>query len=211
MEIKNNLPNWGLVTTFFKQGISVEELGFSSNCSHGAITRVNARYRVAKSFKSIELDNFTKETQLGYSALVKTLLTYSALETYIKLFNSASNVSIPLESINLEIINIEDANLISNKILNLDKNKKFYNFISYFSDKDNIKNNIEKFYNEEEHNIIFLLAGMRHIFGHGYLSASSNKITPIKVNQIGNLISDFVLESMANHFSKTIEKYKKSI
>jgi len=199
--MKNNLPNWKKFSNQLKVGKKAIDFGFLAK--DGDVTRVNARYRVAKSFKKINLETFSDEVILGYSGLVKAFLSYSTLEGYIKLLSNKEKISIPLEA--ESFIDSSQAKVISEKILKLDNKKKFYAFIQSYVDRQNIKKNIDKFYNGEEHNIVSLLAGVRHIFGHGILSSSSNKIKPKKVNEICNLLSDFILEEIANDFAKRVD------
>jgi len=198
---KYNLPNWKKFSLALKAGNKAKDFGFYSK--DGDITRVNARYRVAKSFHKIELEGFSIETTSGYEGLLKVFLTFSTLEGYINLITNNENPSIPLVA--FDFINREKANLVSKKVLKLDNKKKFYTFIKRYVTRDNIKNEIDKFYNNEEHNLVFLLSGIRHIFGHGYLSASSNGISPKKVNKICMLLSDFILNEIANDFALRIE------
>lgn len=197
--MKNNVPNWKYFSQLLKKGKKATDFGFNSK--DGDVTRFNARYRLAKSFKKIELETYSDNIILGYEGLTRAFLTYSALETYIRLFANEKKISIAKLGINF--IDKHQADTVLKKIFKIDNKKQFYAFIKLYANND-IKKSIDDFYNQEDHNIILLLASIRHIFGHGILTPSVNGISPKKVNKICTLLSIFILEQIANDFQKRV-------
>ena len=51
------------------------------------VNRLNARVKMAKSFKGIQLDGYKEETTAGYTGLFQVFLTYTAFEVLSKLFD----------------------------------------------------------------------------------------------------------------------------
>jgi len=191
-----NLPCWKKFNEYLKQEQNIEVFGFE--CKEGDISRINARYRLSKSFKKVELDGFSNTTVSAYSAIMKVFLVYSVFENYLKCIYGNNN-NIPYEK---GILILKDYRHISNDILRLDKKRTFYELMKKFVN-DSHKRQIDKFYNEEEHNIVYLISSIRHAFVHGKLSANFNH-NPLKVIKICNLISEYFLEQIASNFAKRI-------
>ncbi len=202
-----NLPKWKKYQNMLHQGKSALDLGFSKQ-EHieGNLTRANARYRVAKSFQKVVLDNFADSTVDGYSALMRAFLVYSALESYMRILNPKSK-RVCKEA--LDIIDKDEAKQLSETILKLDNEKTFYRFILSFSDKPFMKKDLQSFYDKKEHNPVCLLASIRHIFVHGHLTPNVNGMRPKKVKKICDLLSDFFLEQIENDFKTRVTSTQK--
>ena len=166
----------------------------------GTLTRTNARYRLAKSFNGILLKDYSDDSIEGYAALMRVFLVYSAFESYLKLITKENRKC----KAGKTLLSTKKAKQVSQEILDLDKNKKFYKFISSFS-TGYVSKEIEKFYTKEDHNIVCLLSSIRHIFVHGSLTPHANRVNPRAVKKICNLLSDFFLDQIAKDFSKRIK------
>lgn len=197
---KNNLPNWKKYSTGLKNGKNAKDFGFK--CKDGDLSRVNARYRLAKSFQAVMAETYTQSTLNGYSALMKAMLTYSAFESYV---NAVYGEKKPFDyKMALQILNQKDLSEIGDRILILDKNRKFYAFLIEHS-SSTIKQELKNFYDGNDHNSVYLLASIRHIFAHGSLTPNVKGIKPKKVVSICTLLSDFFLKEIGNHFATLIE------
>jgi hypothetical protein len=202
-----HLPKWKTYQNKHKGKETALALGFSEQ-EHieGNLTRVDARYSVAKSFQKVVLDDYAPSTVEGYSALMRAFLVYSALESYVRVLNPKSKKICKKA---LMISDTERVRKLSETILKLDNKRKFYQFILDFSDKKYMKEDLKSFYEGKEHNPVCLLASIRHIFVHGYLTPSVNGTTPKKVKKICDLLSDFFLEQIENDFRKRVMSLKK--
>jgi len=197
----NNLPYWEKAQTIITNGKTKETLSFIDiKKIDGTLTRVNARYRLAKSFNTISLEDYSENSIEGYSSLMRVFLVYSTFESYLKLITNESKKC----KAGKALLNTKEAKQVSKKILKLDKNKKFYKFISSFS-QGYVVNEIEKFYTKEDHNLVCLLSSIRHIFVHGSLTPHANGMNPKTVQKICNLLSDFFLDQIAKDFFKRIK------
>ncbi len=196
--MNNNLPHWDKYQKILKNGESAMALGFlAQKHIDGRLTRVNARYRLAKSFDGVLLDKYSDDSVQGYSALMKVFLIYSAFEGYMELISKDTKKC----KIGSEIIDANEAKRISADILELDKKKTFYKFVSSFSNKY-IEEDLENFYQGKGHNLVCLLSSTRHIFVHGHLTPHANRTSPKKVIKICTLLSDFFLKQMEKDFSE---------
>ena len=207
---KNNLPKWKTYQKLLKQSKKKSrksvELGFR-DLEHidGMITRANARYRMAKSFSGISLDGFSQKTIDGYNALLKAALVYSAFEAYVNTLDRKDGEGFYQRGYRL--LDPEKRKKISKKILKLDKDRKFYSFVLQYTDPKQGKQSrkhIVKFYEGEEHNQIYLLSSLRHLFFHGILTPHANGVKPARVVKIGNLLSDFFLKQIEDNFNMKI-------
>ncbi|WP_298941382.1 hypothetical protein [uncultured Psychromonas sp.] len=115
-----NYPlQWGNYDGFVKShGYS----RFDFKVSEGDINRFGARYRVAASFKSLELNDYAAKTKDGYSALCQVLLSWSAFES-----------SLPLVGLNVSntetLMKKYSSDGVIKEIRSLDISDKFYKFI----------------------------------------------------------------------------------
>ena len=203
----HNLPKWELYQKILENNISPEVLGFPKQ-KHldGNIARLNARYRLAKSFKGVNLENYSSITIDGYSAIMKAFLVFSTLESYLYILNVDKNdFRVCREALSItEKDRLDD---LSKNILLLDEDKTFYGFILEFSDKDWMRSELQKFYNEIDCNPVCLLASVRHIFAHGMLTPHAYGSRPNKVIEICNLLSDFFLRAIEDDFALRLIAY----
>jgi hypothetical protein len=202
-----NLPKWKkfqaeLHKSEKKERKSVKFGFLDRDRIDGDIVRANARYRMAKSFGRISLDGFSQKTIDGYNALLKAALVYSAFETYVNTLDRKDGEGFYKRGYRL--LDPEKRKKISKKILELDKDRKFYGFVFQYTDPEQGKQarkHIEKFYDGVEHNQVYLLALLRHLFFHGILTPK-----PTRVVKICDLLSDFFLEQVENDFRKRVQK-----
>lgn len=187
---KNNLPCWKTFSNFLKKGKNVKDFGFL--CKNGELSRINARYKMIKNFESILFNNYSINTIEKYNSLFKIFLAYSLFENYLKNGLGIKNDYYKMAG---DIISKKYPTL-SEQLLKLDKNKKFYSFLlTYLNSKH--RNNIENFYNKKEHNVIYLISAIRHVFAHGILVAN-NIIAPKKLtNLIVNNLLDYIKDDFA--------------
>ena len=86
--VNNNLPGWDEFCKLAKTEKSnalMNRLFGNSKAKIGDVTRLNARYRLAKDIKTIEYETFEQRTAEGYTALMKAFLACNTFEVYSKL------------------------------------------------------------------------------------------------------------------------------
>jgi hypothetical protein len=90
----------------------------------------------------------------------------------------------------------------------LDKNDRLYNFLCTHIDVrgKKIKEGLMQCKLGESMNIAYISAAIRHIFAHGYLSATADRINPKSVNKACGLVSDFLLRFMDAEFTRKIDE-----
>jgi len=75
-------PKWEVYNTY-KDGVPTDIMGFSAE--HGDIIRFGARFRFAKSFQGILLDDVSARTLAAYSHLAHLMFTFGAFESFLKI------------------------------------------------------------------------------------------------------------------------------
>lgn len=187
---------------FFKkieEGKTAQDLGFSESVSRGNIIIFANRYRVAKSFRGILLDEYTERTANGYSALFKLFLAWSTFEQLLKLLG----IRYKNERIK-ELCDKYEMLALCERIKHFDNKKTFYEFLQNNVDEKH-KIQIQKFFDDEkELNISFLISSIRHVFAHGKLTPHSNKSEPTKTTKLCNELADFLLDLIDAEFTEII-------
>jgi hypothetical protein len=89
----------------------------------------------------------------------------------------------------------------------LDNNDRLYNFLCTHIDVrgKKIKEGLTQCKLGESTNISYISAAIRHIFAHGYLTATADRINPKSVNKACMIVSDFLLRFMDAEFTRKID------
>ncbi|EHH1187385.1 hypothetical protein OTE47_004468 [Vibrio vulnificus] len=170
---------------------------FNFEGTEGDVNRFGARFRLASSFKGLELEGYKEQTQNGYGALCRIFLCWSAYEVFLEIMGlKTSNTATMLSKYQpLKIANV---------IKSLDVNNKFYNFIYERVNKKH-KAELDLYFNSDPCNPQYLASAIRHIFAHGPLTPNANEVEPKVVVEICDSLSEFLLTVMDSEFSSVIE------
>jgi len=166
------------------------------------LARWAARFRLAKSLKALDLGDHYAGTNTPrlYSAITRIFLTYSAFETYCKIFSlNQSQVS------QLQDEQIQDT--IIDSIRKLDPQNTFSSFLEEHLTSNTQKQMMRDFINGQDVDISFLAKSSRHIFAHGELSAHSPNLSVKCVEEVSQIISNFLLNCMDKDFDKRLEEW----
>lgn len=206
----NDLPGFDIFSKYAKLDLPVDKavgrkdqksktavlIGFQ--CSNGDISRLNARYRLAREFRSVELNNYAKSTEAGYSALVKSFLSWSVCDVFHDMLHT-QNYAIPTIS---NLFSSDELQHLQKKMAAIDKTKALMDFLAQ-KVKPWLKPEIEKYL---DCNPIAILAALRHIFVHGFL-ASNKDGTPIPtIIKMSELLSNAVLDVIARDFERRVKE-----
>lgn len=135
------------------------------------LSRWSARFRLAKSFKGLDLgDHYSgSDTPQLYSAITRIFLVYSAFETYCKTVGLNP-------SRECQVKELQDAlsqQVVIQTIRQLDPNNAFPRFLEEHLCSTELKKMMCKFIDGEDVNVSFLARCIRHVFAHGVLTANS--------------------------------------
>lgn len=186
---------WKTYITALKQGKTSADFGFSA--SNGAIVRFASRYRVAKSFQTIQLDGYSPATADGYAALLRVFLCWSAFEQFLLILSIEQRNLAPL----LKPYNPDET---IGQIKAIDRNRSFYNFL-YARVNNAHRQELDHYFQDDLQNITYLASAIRHVFVHGQLTPHANQTHPQRVAKIGTVISEFLLRVMDDEFEKQVQ------
>ncbi len=166
------------------------------------LSRWSARFRLAKSFKALDLgDHYSgSDTPDLYSAITRIFLVYSAFETYCRILG----LNPKYES---QVKVLQDSQLqkgVIKSIRELDPKNSFSGFLYEHLSGSELKNMMSEFMSGQDVNISFLARCTRHIFAHGVLTANAPNLSAKKFDQVSQLLSDFLLTSMDQDFENRV-------
>lgn len=166
--------------------------------TEGDVNRFGARFRLASSFKGLELEGYQEQTQNGYGALCRIFLCWSAYEVFLEIMGlNVKNTA--------KILSKYQDFQVAAMIRTLDVNNRFYKFIYERVNKKH-KTELDLYLNSDLCNLQYLASAIRHIFAHGPLTPNANEVEPRVVVQICELLSNFLLKVMDEEFSSVIDK-----
>ena len=162
------------------------------NCDFMALNRFAHRYRVARSFRGVALEQYAQETKDGYSGLFAVFLTWSAFEQYLKIAGWTQAES-------AEHLSTYDAASVVAEIRGLDPEYRFYSMIAAKT-KHEASRQILAFIQGNDFNFTYLASSVRHIFAHGFLTPNVNKSRPRAVAEITSRVATLHLDILGAEF-----------
>lgn len=168
----------------------------------GQLARWSARFRLAKSFKTLDLgDAYSgSDTPQLYSAIARIFLVYSAFETYCRIIGK--NPSRESEVKLLQDSQSQDQ--VIKTIRDLDPENALSKYLSQHLTGKHLRQMMCDFTAGQEVNVSCFARSIRHIFAHGILAANSTGLSPKRFNQVSQIISDFLLNCMDEDFDKRV-------
>ena len=170
-----------------------------------SINRFVARYRLAKSFKSMEFEGYKDVTVSAYNTIFQLFLSYSALDILFK--GIKQNKQIAKYKKSIYSIKIKDEQLAKRLKLNI----SFMNMLINNTTDDSTKEELVKFHKEPlRTNMMGIARGCRHLTAHGEMSAAGSTALNKKNAADLKLLSDLVLVAADNAFTDFVESFNKS-
>jgi hypothetical protein len=170
-------------------------MGFS--CTPSDLNRFNSRYRLAKSFRGIALETYTRETTEGYAALFHVFLTYSALEQFMR----CCGITL---SDTKNCLTAYDAADCAAAIRKVKGHEKFLQAVLAQLDRDSFRKEYNAFLGARPANLLYLAAGIRHIFAHGRLTPNTGAGTVDAAKEVSELLISLLLRLMDSEFSRRL-------
>ncbi|PXW53056.1 hypothetical protein DFO55_113123 [Grimontella sp. AG753] len=177
---------------------------FKTGITIGDLNRFAARYALAADFDGVMIKNSTKQTNLGYEALMRSLLVWSAVESYYYVLPIGSGKKYDFLS-----YTISEKNSLTTSLKNTGPDLiRFYTYISTSPNVEvNHRTSVQGFLAGGNYNPIHLLSSIRHAFGHGDLSAHVDGVNPQTINNISKILMASILEKIDDHFSSLVRSH----
>lgn len=166
-------------------------------CRAGDLNRLNSRYRLAKSFRAIELESYAKETVDGYSALLQIFLCYSAFEQFMEC------CGLKLNGMG-SCLATYDATACEAAIRRIEKHDMFLKAVHAHLDREAHKKQFEAFLSGKPCNVLSLAAGIRHIFAHGLLTPNSGAGYTQPAQGVSSALAGFMFQVMDGEFTSRL-------
>lgn len=188
----NAPPGWAACNAALAKFTPPSQLGFVG--SAGDLNRFWSRYRLAKSFQSISLDSYTAETTEGYSALFRVFLAYSAFEQLL----DCCGLNLPGVEPLLPPYKPSECEEAIRKVEHYDS---FLGVVMKHLDRVAHRTQLENFLSGKPCNVLYVAAGIRHIFAHGKLTPNSGAGFTAPAQQISTILCEFLFHVMDGEFS----------
>jgi len=159
------------------------------------------RFRLAYSFRGMNLDGFSPETSDGYASLTRVLFAWSAFEGYAELANDPIPPYPALFSYHPKH-HIRDLARICREE---DPENKLGVFLKEHSQSDYQVNFLERFQKGHDLAVLTHAACVRHIFVHGRLTAHPNGLPAQNLTTICNALAQFLIDFMRDDFDRRVQ------
>ena len=167
------------------------------------VSRFANRFRLARAFIGIQLDNYTANTVTGYNALFRVFLVWSAFERFLPAVGQTQNAIVPLLAPYNPAASIE-------LIRQYDNHELFYEFVYHRVDRRH-QHYLRAYKSRTLINITYWASAVRHLFAHGHLSAHPGGCEPTNIKRICDRISKFHLNVMEEEFYKIVSAYERNL
>ena len=195
------IQGFGIFVRLLKSDHCSKDMGLKGTASD--VTRWNARVRLARSFRGLDVDSYSDRTLKGYNAFFQVFLTHSALERYLDIIGvSEDNLEPVLQPYNPE--------KTMEEFFNYDKKGRLFAFLHERLNQ-RLKTKLTACREGRCHNVGSISASIRHIFAHGHLTANSYGINPNHLARACTGVSDFLLDFMDSDFTLRISEYEQRL
>lgn len=166
--------------------------GLDGKIEDGSVARFRARYRVAKAISEIEFTGqWSRDTRLGYVALIRCFLAYSAYEKFSKFFGFTSDKKrIELEEKYVSVELEEKLNRSGREL------RSFFKFLKTEAEGDGPKAAATAAMDGAKYSPIHLAEAVRNSFCHGSLTPNVWSSKPDSVAEYCGLLTGLMLRMM---------------
>jgi len=191
-------PGWTACEAELAKYTSPAALGFVG--SPGDLNRFRSRYRLAKSFSAIMLESYGPETTAGYSALFRVFLTWSAFEQLLEI--CGLNLAGMGDS-----LGPYDPAAAEAEIRAIDGHSNFLQFVLERLDHTEHRAQVNSFLSGNPCNLLYLPAGIRHVFAHGKLTPHSGTDTAEPAKLVSDVLCGFLFRVMDGEFMRRLRDH----
>lgn len=198
--LEQALPGFSKARLIVKAaGDSIRPLGFKG--SKFDFYRFANRFRLATSFRGMDLEGFSPETTNGYGALTRVFLTWSAFEGYTEL---ADDQAPPYRTLLAHHPRHHIKDLA--KLCRMqDPENKLGAFLTEHAQSAPQVIFLTKFQEGMDLAVLTHAACIRHIFAHGRLTAHPNGLPAENMTTICNALSGFITDFIRSDFDRRVK------
>lgn len=200
---KNALTSWSDYqrALSLNPGMGAQSFGYARPSAE--VNRFGHRFRLANSFRGLKLDGYKASTAAGYDALTRLFLVWTAFELFLPaVVGEDQDDVLPL------LAPYKSGSTIS-KVRAADAAGEFYTYISAHKGikKQKLKQALLDYKHGTLVNPTYLAVAVRHVFGHGHLTANPGKASAPSVTAACDILSEFHLKVMDGEFSRIFKNW----
>jgi hypothetical protein len=196
--LANTPPGWAACEEALGRFTPPADLGFVG--SAGDLNRFRSRYRLAKSFRNIELESYRDDTAAGYSSLFRAFLVFSAFEQFLAICGTALADTATL-------LAAYDPEATERAIRAVPGHEDLLRFILERLDGPAYRSHVTAFLTRGSCNVLYLAASIRHIFAHGELTPHSGAGSPYTASEVSRLLCALMFQMMDGEFSRRLRDH----
>jgi hypothetical protein len=197
--LSNSPPDWKVCDDALAKFVEPTKMGFT--CGPGDLHRFRARYRVAKSFTGMHLETYSQATVDGYSALFRLFLTYSAFEQFMDCCGLNLKGMLPA-------LAPYDPAACEASVRAVNQHEQFLDFVLQRLDRKEHQDQFAAFLSKKPFNVLYLPAGIRHIFAHGILTPNAGAGFAQPAIEACNVLVTFLFAVMDGEFTARLKANK---
>lgn len=182
-------PGWEFFDNFAPH-VGVEHFGFAVSLAD--VNRFAARYRAARCFRSVDFEGLSANTIDGYTSLIQALLTYSAIEHFIRC------LGLNLRAARSLFADGEQGQLLT-RLRRLNGQSELFSAIRPHLDQRH-QHHVDAHLRGEDCNPLYLAASVRHAFAHGKLAANPTGVPSATVGTVSRFLSRALMTIMDREF-----------
>jgi hypothetical protein len=197
--LEQALPGFSKARLIVKgAGDSIRPLGFKG--SKFDFYRFANRFRLATSFRGMDLEGFSPETADGYGALTRVFFSWSAFEGYTEL---ADDPAPPYRTLfaHHPRHHIRDLAILCRE---QDPDNKLGEFLYEHAQSAPQVIFLKKFREGNDLAVLTHAACIRHIFAHGRLTAHPTGLQAQNMTSICNALSGFISDFIRSDFDRRV-------
>lgn len=191
-ETEVGLPSsYGAYVNLLNSGIPLSKFGFHTTRSQ--VFRFANRFRVARSFESVQLKDYSEPTNRAYGALFRILLVFSAAEQYQTItkldWSRLETLLLPVE---------RDECL--DELRRVDANGRFFDAVCTRTTDSKLSDVVRECIAGTRKELLPVVRAVRHAFAHGDLAPGANSAAPGVAQKLARLACPLILKSIELDF-----------
>jgi hypothetical protein len=189
-------PGWAQFDDLVKRSVPITSFSLVADAN-----RFRARYRLAKACRGLNLEGYTEETARGYDALTRLMLTWGALEAFLRAISKTAG-DLPV------LLARYDTDGWLGTIRSGDPDGRYFRFIAERITSRGLKEDVERHLRGDLCCATTLAQAVRHIFIHGVLTPNSNEATPGAVVVVCDALCEMLFAIMDREFSERVDQMR---
>lgn len=191
-------PSWEI---FDRHAPLVSARALDIFTSTGDINRFGARYRLARSLRSLDLDGYSSSITLGYTSLFKLLMTWSAFEFFLK--------SVRIDKRNAgQLLGEPERSALMVSIRAADPNCRILQFVRERTANRSFCRELDLCIANQPFDPLCIVPSIRHLFAHGELASSSGAGEGQRMSALCGVLTEGIFLAIDREFERRVALFE---